>query len=227
MSEAVIAQGIGKEISSADTPLSILEDISLQIETAESAAIVGPSGAGKTTLLSLLAGLDLPSRGEIWLAGENITAMDEEGRARFRAGRVGFVFQSFQLLSGFSALENVLLSAELARVANPERAARQCLDEVGLSARIGHYPQQLSGGEQQRVALARAFAGRPSILFADEPTGNLDAVTGDHIIELLFGLNQQHGTTLILVTHDQKLATRCDRTLALTAGRLDPAAAAA
>ncbi len=184
-------------------------------------AIVGQSGSGKTTLLSLLAGLDLPTEGDILLDGQSLTALDEDARAGLRAGRVGFVFQSFQLLAGFTALENVMLPAELAGLSDAAGRARRALDEVGLAARLDHYPHQLSGGEQQRVALARAFAGQPRILFADEPTGNLDTATGQKIIELMFELNRAHGTTLILVTHDPALAARCGRTLTLREGRLN------
>ena len=183
-------------------------------------AIVGRSGSGKTTLLSMLAGLDTPTAGGIELDGQSLSGLDEEGRARLRAGRVGFVFQSFQLLGGFTALENARLGAELAGQADADQRARQSLAEVGLSERATHLPHQLSGGEQQRVAIARAFAAQPRILFADEPTGNLDAETGAQIIDLLFRLNQDHGATLILVTHDDVLARRCNRVLRLREGRL-------
>ncbi len=218
---AVEAKGIHKEINSGETLLTILRDVSLTVAAGESVAILGASGSGKTTLLSLLAGLDLPTRGEIRIDGHALHALDEDERAGLRAGRVGFVFQSFQLLAGFSALENVMLAAELAGDADAAGTARAILAQVGLSARLTHAPHQLSGGEQQRVAIARAFASRPQILFADEPTGNLDTVTGAHIIDLLFELNRAHGTTLILVTHDAALAERCGRVLTLRDGVLN------
>lgn len=211
---------MGKQVSSGGQPLTILDNVELDVAAGESLAIIGRSGSGKTTLLSLLAGLDLPSSGEISLDGTALSKLDEETRARLRAGRVGFVFQSFQLLGGFTALENVMLPAEIAGQAEAESRARELLEQVGLGARLDHYPSQLSGGEQQRVALARAFAGDPKILFADEPTGNLDTETGAHIIELLFRLNREQGTTLVLVTHDPALAERCDRTVVLDGGRL-------
>lgn len=211
---------MGKQVSSGGQPLTILENVQLEVAAGESLAIIGRSGSGKTTLLSLLAGLDLPSHGEIALDGIALSRLDEEARAKLRAGRVGFVFQSFQLLGGFTALENVMLPAEIAGRAEAESRARELLEQVGLGARLDHYPSQLSGGEQQRVALARAFAGDPKILFADEPTGNLDTETGAHIIELLFRLNREQGTTLVLVTHDPALAERCDRTVVLDGGRL-------
>ncbi len=209
-----------KQVSSGGQPLTILDGVELTIAAGESLAIVGSSGSGKTTLLSLLAGLDLPTRGEIELAGTSLTGLDEDARAQLRAGRVGFVFQSFQLLAGFTALENVMLPAELAGLDDPQARARAALDRVGLAARLDHYPQQLSGGEQQRVALARAFCGEPQILFADEPTGNLDTATGARVIELLFELNRAQGTTLVLVTHDLQLAARCARRVTLAGGRL-------
>jgi len=187
---------------------------------AETVAIVGPSGAGKSTLLALLAGLDVPTRGSTWLMGQDLSVLDEDGRAAVRARHVGFVFQSFHLLPSLTALENVLLPLELAGDRNAQALAREALDHVGLSARLRHYPRQLSGGEQQRVALARAFVCKPEVLFADEPTGNLDTVTGARIIELLFEFNQSARTTLVLVTHDRALAGRCDRVLQLDAGRL-------
>lgn len=211
---------MGKQVSSGGQPLTILENVELEVAAGESLAIIGRSGSGKTTLLSLLAGLDLPSHGEIALDGIALSRLDEEARAKLRAGRVGFVFQSFQLLGGFTALENVMLPAEIAGRAEAETRAWELLEQVGLGARLDHYPSQLSGGEQQRVALARAFAGDPKILFADEPTGNLDTETGAHIIELLFRLNREQGTTLVLVTHDPALAERCDRTVVLDGGRL-------
>jgi putative ABC transport system ATP-binding protein len=218
---AVEAMSVHKEISSGEVALTILRGVDLTITAGESVAILGASGSGKTTLLSLLAGLDLPTRGEIRIDGQSLTELDEDDRAGLRAGRVGFVFQSFQLLAGLTALENVMLSAELAGDVQAEQTARAVLAQVGLEARLTHHPYQLSGGEQQRVALARAFAGRPKILFADEPTGNLDTTTGAHIIDLLFELNRAHGTTLILVTHDAALAERCHRVLTLTEGRLN------
>ena len=217
----VAARGVGKEVNSGDAPLTILTDVSLEISAGESVAIVGRSGSGKTTLLSLLAGLDLPSRGDILLEGQSLTGLDEDARAGLRAGRVGFVFQSFQLLAGFTALENVMLPAELAGLKDAGARARAALERVGLGQRLQHYPHQLSGGEQQRVAIARAYSGNPKILFADEPTGNLDTATGAQIIELLFELNRTEGTTLVLVTHDAQLAARCGRTLTLREGRLD------
>jgi len=217
---AVTARGVGKEVSSGGHALTILADVSFEIATGESVAIVGASGSGKTTLLSMLAGLDLPSSGEIHLDGQGLNGLDEDARAKLRAGRVGFVFQSFQLLAGFTALENVMLPAELAGFADADVRARTALERVGLSERVTHYPHQLSGGEQQRVAIARAYCGQPRILFADEPTGNLDSATGARIIELLFQMNQAVGTTLVLVTHDAQLAARCGRTLQLRNGRL-------
>ncbi len=218
---AVRAHEVAHEISSGEKQLKILDGVELQIAQGESVAIVGRSGSGKTTLLSLLAGLDRPTRGRIELAGSDLGPLDEDGRARLRAGRVGFVFQSFQLLAGFTALENARLGADLAGHADAAQRARDALDQVGLTARATHLPHQLSGGEQQRVAIARAFAAGPSILFADEPTGNLDSATGAEIIDLLFSLNRSRGTTLVLVTHDEGLAQRCGRTLTLREGRLD------
>ncbi len=213
------AEGLGKTVATSEQELVILAAVSLRIKAGESVAIVGASGSGKSTLLSLLAGLDIPSTGKVQLCGEDLSALSEDGRARVRANRVGFVFQSFQLLDSLTALENVLLPMELAGNDQPE-LARDWLGRVGLETRAGHYPRQLSGGEQQRVAIARAFAANPAILFADEPTGNLDTTTGQRIIELLFELNADHGTTLVLVTHDAQLAARCDRCLHIDAGRL-------
>ncbi|MGH8505980.1 MAG: ABC transporter ATP-binding protein [Stenotrophobium sp.] len=221
MTDAVLARDVHKQINSGGTPLTILDGIDVQINSGETVAIIGTSGSGKTTLLSLLAGLDLPSAGEIALDGQSLTGMSEDRRAALRAGRVGFVFQSFQLLGGFTALENVMLPVELAGRGDAESRAREALAQVGLSARLQHYPHQLSGGEQQRVAIARAFAGEPKILFADEPTGNLDTATGARVIELLFELNRSQNATLILVTHDAGLAARCQRVLTLRDGRLD------
>ena len=211
---------MSKQVSSPEGPLTIVRDISLQVCAGESIAIVGPSGAGKSTLLALLAGLDLPSSGEIWLAGVNLSGLDEDGRARLRAQRVGFVFQSFHLVPSLTALENVMLPLELAHRADARDAAGAWLARVGLEARVAHYPRQLSGGEQQRVALARASVGRPAVLFADEPTGNLDSVTGERIAQLLFELNEGSDTTLVLVTHDRTLAARCDRILLMDAGAI-------
>ena len=221
---AVKAQGLSKEVrlgqSDSARSLSILRGIDLQVAAGETVAILGGSGSGKTTLLSLLAGLDQPTSGECWLDGQRLNDLNEDGRAALRAGRVGFVFQSFQLLPGFSALENVVLAAELAGDADPQSTAQTTLDSVGLKERLHHPPHKLSGGEQQRVAIARAFAGNPQILFADEPTGNLDTRTGEHIIDLLFELNRAKNTTLILVTHDAALAERCQRVLQLREGQL-------
>jgi putative ABC transport system ATP-binding protein len=218
---AVRAHGVAHEINSGEKRLTILDGVDLEIVQGRSVAIVGRSGSGKTTLLSMLAGLDRPTRGTVELAGTDLGPLDEDGRARLRAGRVGFVFQSFQLLAGFTALENARLGADLAGHADAADRAQASLAQVGLSARATHLPHQLSGGEQQRVAIARAFAAGPSILFADEPTGNLDSVTGSEIIDLLFMLNRSRGTTLVLVTHDESLARRCDRVLTLRGGRLD------
>lgn len=209
---------LGKTVSSSEGELQILVGISLSINSGESLAIVGASGSGKSTLLSLLAGLDTPSTGIVRLNGQDLTAMDEDGRAAIRNQYVGFVFQSFQLLSGLTALENVMLPLELAGDAQATAKAKTLLERVGLAHRLTHTPKQLSGGEQQRVALARAFVTKPAILFADEPTGNLDSKTGEHIIELLFELNQEQKTTLVLVTHDKNLASRCQRTITLEAG---------
>jgi putative ABC transport system ATP-binding protein len=220
MEPAVSARDLAHEISSGERRLTILDGVTLDVAAGESLAIVGRSGSGKTTLLSLLAGLDRPTRGEIHLAGTRLSDLDEDGRARLRAGRVGFVFQSFQLLAGFTAQENAQLSADLAGLPDARQRAQSALAQVGLSARATHYPYQLSGGEQQRVAIARAFAADPGILFADEPTGNLDGTTGAQIIDLLFAQNRERKTTLILVTHDPALAGRCDRVLTLVDGRL-------
>lgn len=221
------AAGLTKQVSSPEGILTILDDVSLNIGRGESVALVGPSGAGKTTLLAILAGLDQPTRGQVWLCGEELTAMDEDGRALLRARRVGFVFQSFHLVQSLTALENVMLPLELAGEARAAAVARETLANVGLSARVGHYPKQLSGGEQQRVAIARAFVMRPEVLFADEPTGNLDSATGDRIGRLLFDLNAEAKTTLVLVTHERDLAARCDRTIRIEAGRVEPDTAGA
>ena len=210
---------ISKQVTTAEGTLSILEQINLSLEGGESLAIVGPSGSGKSTLLGILAGLDLPSSGSVSLDGQDITLMDEEGRAAVRAETVGFVFQSFHLLPGLTALENVALPLELQGDKEALVTAAYYLQRVGLEHRISHYPRQLSGGEQQRVAVARAFSCKPRILFADEPTGNLDTVTGEKINDLLFDLNREEGTTLVLVTHEQNLANRCGQRLELAAGR--------
>ena len=221
MSDAVvIARHLNKVVTTSEAPLQILSDVNLSIQRGSSVAIVGASGSGKSTLLSLLAGLDLPSSGEVLLAGQSLTALDEDQRAALRGLEVGFVFQSFQLLDSLNAVENVMLPLELASRRDARQHATELLERVGLKARISHYPQQLSGGEQQRVAIARAFASEPAILFADEPTGNLDAATGQKITDLLFDLNREHGTTLILVTHDERLAARCERALHMQAGQL-------
>ncbi len=213
-------QGLGKQVSSPEGQLTILDDVDLEIRAGESVALVGPSGAGKTTLLALLAGLDQPSRGQVWLCGEDLTTLDEDGRARLRGRRVGFVFQSFHLVPSLTALENVMLPLELAGRADAAVRAREVLDAVGLTSRLSHYPKQLSGGEKQRVAIARAFVTRPEVLFADEPTGNLDTASGERVADLLFGLNRQARTTLVLVTHERDLARRCDRVIEIVAGRL-------
>jgi len=218
---ALEARGLRKEVSTGSERIVILESVDLRITRGERVAIIGRSGSGKSTLLSLLAGLDRPSQGTIALCGQSLTTLDEDGLARLRAGRVAFVFQSFQLLAGLTALENVMLPAELAGRADAAARAQRMLAQVGLGERLRHYPPQLSGGEQQRVALARAFAADPEILFADEPTGNLDAATGARIIDMMFELNQSLGTTLVLVTHDAELARRCDRALTLVNGRLN------
>lgn len=216
----VAASGLVKTVTTYEGALTILQDISLEVGGGESLAIVGASGSGKSTLLGILAGLDLPSGGTVSLNGHRLTELDEEARARVRAENVGFIFQSFQLLPGLTALENVLLPLELHGVDNARAAAADFLGRVGLSQRLHHYPQQLSGGEQQRVAIARAFASSPRVLFADEPTGNLDSTTGARIIELLFELNRELGTTLVLITHEERLAQRCQRRIELAAGRL-------
>ncbi len=200
--------------------LEILKGINLEIKASESVAVVGASGSGKSTLLGLMAGLDRASDGKVWLAGVELGALDEDQRAELRAEKIGFVFQSFQLLPSLTALENVMLPLELSGVADAEGKGRHFLERVELGEREDHYPRQLSGGEQQRVAIARAFASRPAILFADEPTGNLDTETGAHIIDLLFEMNREEGTTLVLVTHEQRLADRCDRRLRLHSGEL-------
>lgn len=219
--DAVLAaNNVSKQVSSPEGTLTILSDVSFAIDKGDSVAVVGASGAGKSTLLALLAGLDLPTTGEIWLDGNNLTNLDEDGRAAVRAASVGFVFQSFHLVPSLNALENVMLPLELGGKSEPKNTANEIMHKVGLGERWSHYPSQLSGGEKQRVAIARAFATEPAVLFADEPTGNLDSRTGDNIVDLMFELNKNSSTTLILVTHDKSLAARCDRILGLDAGRL-------
>lgn len=213
-------EGLSKVVPTTEGPLTILDAIDLEINAGETVAIVGASGSGKTTLLGILAGLDLPSEGKVFLGGVELTALDEEQRARVRGEQVGFVFQTFQLLGSLTALENVMLPGELRGDASAESEARELLEKVGLTQRAGHYPRQLSGGEQQRVAIARAFASRPNVLFADEPTGNLDTVTGQKIIDLVFELNKEFATTLVLVTHDERLAGRCQRIIEIDSGRI-------
>ena len=211
---------VTKEVSSPEGQLTILADVSFNVQGGETMAIVGASGAGKSTLLAILAGLDVPSRGQVHLNGEELTALDEDGRAALRARHVGFVFQSFHLVPSLTAVENVMLPLELAGLPNARAAAVEVLGRVRLGERLSHYPRQLSGGEQQRVAIARAFVTRPAVLFADEPTGNLDSATGERIIELLFELNRESHTTLIVVTHDQAIASRCGRVIRLEAGKV-------
>jgi putative ABC transport system ATP-binding protein len=217
---AIKTNGIAKVVPTTEGELTILDAIDLEINAGESIAIMGASGSGKTTLLGILAGLDLPSGGTVELGGVELTALDEEERAKVRGAQVGFVFQTFQLLGSLTALENVMLPGELRGDASAADQSRELLEKVGLGERMGHYPRQLSGGEQQRVAIARAFASRPKVLFADEPTGNLDTVTGGRVINLLFELNEEFQTTLVLVTHDEQLAGRCERIIELDAGRI-------
>ena len=214
------AEKITKQVSSPEGTLTILSEVALAIAAGETVAIIGASGAGKSTLLALLAGLDEPSSGRVWLNGVDLTELNEDGRAAVRARHVGFVFQSFHLLPSLTAIENVMLPLELAGMPNARNIAGEVLGQVSLTSRRDHYPRQLSGGEQQRVAIARAFVTRPAVLFADEPTGNLDAVTGQRIIDLLFELNRASQTTLIVVTHDQAIAQRCGRIIRLDAGRI-------
>jgi len=216
----VQANSVTKQVSTQEGNLTILHPISISVMAGESLAITGASGSGKSTLLGILAGLDVPSSGEVILNGHNLSQLDEEGRAKVRAGNVGFIFQSFQLLPGLSAHENVMLPLELRGDKAASSKAREFLERVGLAQRLHHYPQQLSGGEQQRVAIARAFASEPKVLFADEPTGNLDSTTGARIIELLFELNRAQGTTLILITHEERLAQLCKRRIELAAGAI-------
>jgi putative ABC transport system ATP-binding protein len=213
------AKNLSKTVASPEGPLTILADVSLSVRTGETLAVVGASGAGKSTLLALLAGLDSPSTGHVAIAGIDMTLLDEDGRAALRARHVGFVFQSFHLVPSLTALENVMLPLELRARRDAREAAARALEQVGLMARAAHYPKQLSGGEQQRVAIARAFVTQPDVLFADEPTGNLDTHTGQRVTELLFDLNRRIGSTLVLVTHDRALANRCARIFELDAGR--------
>jgi len=214
------AEDIGKQVEGPEGRLTILDGLRIDVSAGEAVAIVGPSGSGKSTVLGILAGLDLPTEGDVHLLGQSLASLDEDERARLRAGDVGFVFQNFQLLPGLSALENVMLPLELGGVDDAEPQARAMLEEVGLGHRAGHQPLQLSGGEQQRVALARAFVSRPAILFADEPTGNLDTETGHRVIDLMLSLRASRGAALVLVTHDERLAARCDRRLLMEHGRL-------
>jgi len=220
----VRVQGLSKRVISPEGELVLLDDLSLEIDKGEAVAIVGASGSGKSTLLGILAGLDVPSEGEVWLDQQALFKLDEDGRAALRQRTVGFVFQSFQLLPNLTALENVMLPLELGNTSNIDTQARDMLARVGLAERLHHYPKQLSGGEQQRVAIARAFVVKPKILFADEPTGNLDSATGERVIELLFELNREQGATIVLVTHDAALAQRCNRSFRIDAGRLVGAA---
>lgn len=221
MSSSILtARNLSKVVPSTEGDLTILHDLSLELICGDSLAIVGSSGSGKSTLLGLLAGLDLPSSGSVVLAGNDLATLDEDQRARVRAEHVGFVFQSFQLLDSLNTLENVMLPLELEGHADARQRARALLERVGLGQRLTHYPRQLSGGEQQRVAIARAFAAEPAVLFADEPTGNLDSQTGERISDLLFELNKERGATLVLVTHDERLAHRCQRLIRLEGGHL-------
>lgn len=217
------AEALSRTVQGPEGQMTILNGVSMQVSEGEAVAIVGPSGSGKSTLLGLLAGLDEPDQGDVQLLGQSLGKLDEDGRAQLRAGRVGFVFQSFHLLPGFTALENVLLALELAGRQNEQRSASDLLSQLGLGQRLHHYPDQLSGGEQQRVALARAFVTRPVLLFADEPTGNLDAGNGEKTISLMFSLREEFGSSLVLVTHDPALAARCDRSLTMHAGQLEDA----
>ena len=221
----IVVRNVSQRVTLGGEALTILQGIDLEVKPAETVALVGASGSGKSTLLSLLAGLDRASEGEIEVAGVRLDSLDEEGRARLRAEQIGFIFQSFQLLPGLTALENVMLPAEIRGLPQARQKATRLLDEVGLADRLHHHPAQLSGGEQQRVAIARAFIGQPALLLADEPTGNLDRHTGDKIADLLFQLNREHGTSLVIVTHDERLAARCARRLHLQGGQLqeDPA----
>jgi putative ABC transport system ATP-binding protein len=219
-SKLLSARGIGKTVKSGDSDLVILRDIDLEVTRGEALAVLGASGSGKSTLLAILAGLDTPTAGTVELEGTDLFSLDEDARAELRGRLVGFVFQSFQLLPGWTALENVMLPLELSENKDAEKLARQMLARVGLGERLHHYPKHLSGGEQQRVALARAFVVRPKLLLADEPTGSLDAGSGDGVIDLLFGMNREYGTTLVMVTHDESLAARCHRRVRLAGGRV-------
>ena len=221
MSDSIISvQHVFKSVTDSSGTLDILRDIDFALQVRETVAIVGASGSGKSTLLSIMAGLDTPTRGTVLLAGQDMFAIDEDARALLRAQKIGFVFQSFQLLANLSALENVMLPLELANRRDARKAATEMLVRVGLGERLGHYPKVLSGGEQQRVALARAFVVQPALLLADEPTGSLDFATGDKVMELMFELNREQGTTLVLVTHDSAIATRCERRITIEAGRV-------
>ena len=217
---ALQAKNLTKTVTSPEGALTILDQVSLQVSRGERIAIIGASGAGKSTLLGLLAGLDLPTSGQVWLGEHELTALDEDGRAAVRANEVGFVFQSFHLIPSLTALENVMLPLELAHHESPREAAMKALQNVGLGKRSGHYPRQLSGGEKQRVAIARAYVIQPMVLFADEPTGKLDPQTGETVIEILFQMNKEFGTTLVLVSHDLELAERCDRIIRMEAGHI-------
>ena len=219
-SKLLSARGIGKTVKSGDSDLVILRDIDLEVTRGEALAVLGASGSGKSTLLAILAGLDTPTAGTVELEGTALFSLGEDARAELRGRLVGFVFQSFQLLPGWTALENVMLPLELSENKDSEKLARQMLERVGLGERLHHYPKHLSGGEQQRVALARAFVVRPKLLLADEPTGSLDAGSGDGVIDLLFGMNREYGTTLVMVTHDESLAARCHRRVRLAGGRV-------
>ena len=216
----VTAEGVTKQVATPDHVLTIVRDATFAVAAGEAVAILGASGSGKSTLLGLLAGLDVPTAGRVRIDGEDLFALTEDGRASLRARMVGFVFQSFQLLPALTALENVMLPLELAGIAGAAASARAVLGRVGLAERLGHYPRQLSGGEQQRVAVARAFVTQPRLLFADEPTGNLDSATGEQVIELLLGMKRERGTTLVLVTHDADLARRCDRRIHIAGGEI-------
>ena len=221
MSESIISvEHVHKSVTDSTGTLDILRDIDFSLSARETAAIVGASGSGKSTLLSIIAGLDTPTRGTVRLAGHDIFALDEDARAELRARQVGFVFQSFQLMGNLTALENVMLPLELAGRRDARKAATDMLGRVGLGERLGHYPRVLSGGEQQRVALARAFVVQPAVLLADEPTGSLDFATGETVMQLMFDLNREQGTTLVLVTHDQGIASRCEHRITIEAGRI-------
>ena len=223
MHPIIQVRSLGKRVADATGELTILDDVDFSVRAGETLAIVGASGSGKSTLLGILAGLDTPSAGTVLLDGTDIFALDEDGRAVFRQAKLGFVFQSFQLLAHLTAVENVMLPLELRGEANARARAEAMLERVGLSSRLKHYPKYLSGGEQQRVALARAFVSEPPLLFADEPTGSLDAATGEAVMQLMFALNRERGSTLVLVTHDPKIAARCGRTVTMSAGRLTEA----